>query len=220
MGDTAAGQGERPAFGAATTGRVRYDRRRRRRLGVDFESDGEISVRARVAVAVVAAAVLVAWAARLGPARSPAESSAPRSSGGAAGPDRDGATTERPSEPAHTCDGRPCVVVRVEGTLVDPGGDGLWIRDCNDASECDRRALAAEGQEIYAVCRVTDGMPVYGDTTWVRTPWHFTAGPIPAGQAARADATGWSDPASEESGWAAAHYLSPTAAIDALPLCT
>lgn len=130
--------------------------------------------------------------------------------------------TTGPSSPAAltaTCRGEPCAALQVGGTLETPGGEGVWIRGCFDDSPCERRALAAEGQQIYAVCRVDTGKDVFGNTVWVKTPWSFT-GPIPQDQPVRAEATGHSDPESQEYGWATTYYLTPRAAIEALPLCS
>ncbi|HEY3141390.1 MAG TPA: hypothetical protein VGJ86_09680 [Acidimicrobiales bacterium] len=118
-----------------------------------------------------------------------------------------------------TCSGVPCTILTAQGTLETPGGEGVWIRSCFDTSPCERRALAAEHQQIYAVCRVEGGMEVFGDTVWVKTPWAFT-GPIPQDQPVRAESTGRSDPDSQDFGWATAYYLTPRDAIEALPLCT
>ncbi len=130
-------------------------------------------------------------------------------------------TAGDPSTPAaltETCGGEPCAALLVEGTLETPG-EGVWIRSCFDNSPCERQALAAEGQQIHGVCRVDTGKDVFGNTVWVKTPWAFT-GPIPQDQPVRAESTGHSDPNSQEYGWATAYYLTPTAAIDALPVCT
>lgn len=131
----------------------------------------------------------------------------------------DGTTTGLWPDTAVTCGGEPCAQLRVEGTSEDPGGDGLWIRDCVDESGCVRRALAAEGDSIFAVCRVTDGMPVYGNTVWVKIPWHFLRDSISQSAAVAAETTGESDRESDDFGWATSHYLTPDDAIAALPLC-
>lgn len=61
---------------------------------------------------------------------------------------------------------------------------GVYVRDCFDDSQCTRKALAAQGQLVYGVCRVEGGMDVDGNTTWVarrgtscRGPSVLTAGP-------------------------------------------
>ncbi|HEY3141877.1 MAG TPA: hypothetical protein VGJ86_12145 [Acidimicrobiales bacterium] len=117
-----------------------------------------------------------------------------------------------------TCGGVPCTTLTVQGTYLDPGPPGVWIKACFDTPDCERLALADEHQQVYAVCRV-EGWDVYGDTAWVKTPWRFV-GPIPQDQAVAAASTGRSDPNSPTFGWVSVRYLTPRDAIEALPLCT
>lgn len=126
-------------------------------------------------------------------------------------------TRATPVASGTTC-GVPCTTLTVQGTYLDPGPPGVWIKACFDTPDCERLALADEHQQVYAVCRV-EGWAVYGDTAWVKTPWAFV-GPIPQDQAVAAASTGRSDPNSPTFGWLSAHYLTPRDAIEALPLCT
>lgn len=138
----------------------------------------------------------------------------------AAGPAEASATDPTSPTPplTATCRGEPCAALQVEGTLDMPGGEGVWVRSCFD-EPCERRALAAENQQIFAVCRVDDGRAELGDTVWVKAPWNFALAAIPQDQPIRAETTGHSDPQSQEYGWVSAYYLSPRATIDRLPVC-
>ncbi len=117
------------------------------------------------------------------------------------------------------CGETTCVALRVVDTEVNGTDIGVYVRDCFDESQCTRKALAAQGQLVYGVCRVEGGMDVDGNTTWVRTPWHFVPGSIGADGRASASATGRSDPASDEFGYVTARNLAPAALIESLDAC-
>jgi hypothetical protein len=191
---------------AAAAGHAGFNRRRRRRVGLDYDSDGSTSLGVRATISVAAAAVVILSIVALVRGREPSTETPA------------GVTPVATVASATTCLGLPCTTLTVTGTLRDPGGEGVWIRACPDDPACDHRALAAESQAVVGLC-LTDGLSVYGERTWVRVPWRFIADPIPHGQAARADATGWSDPESPDYGWVSRRYLAPKAAVDSLPRC-
>jgi hypothetical protein len=179
--------------------------------------DVRVEVIGGLVVALIVAAVGSAVA-RVGPfAESPRDTPASPTTAAPASGAVPGESVEPVDLPG--CAGGACVALTVVDTVVNGHDDGLYVKACYADASCDRLALARLDQQVYAQCRVDDGLAVDGDQRWVRTPWAFVPGSVAPDGSANASATGQSDPSSEAYGWMAARYLAPRDAVDGLPTC-